>query len=273
MRLKRAKAYKKQMAVYVHSFKFKAPFQTLVDADIVIHCYNIKYNILKGLSSTVQGEIKPMITQCCMEQLYKTNDEKLIALGKKFERRRCNHKPAIDADRCIESVTNIDGENKHRYVVATQSERLRKQLRKIPGVPLIYMNPGVMVMEMISKASETHRDQIESAKLTTGLNRTGADADDASAEPQRKRRKVKEPNPLSVKKKHTVKPPTNQGDDDKKPQRRKRGKRKPGDSASQGPEPPAAAATASPTSPSDTATTDSAAIANANEKSAPADDA
>lgn len=239
------------MGVYIHSFKFKAPFQTLVDAQIVIHCHNIKYNIIKGLANTVQGEIKPMITQCCMDELYKTKNEDIIALGKKFERRRCNHQPAIDSDRCIELVTDVNGENKHRYVVATQSEGLRKRLRKIPGVPLIYMNPGVMVMEMISKASEAHRDRIESAKLTTGLNRAGADDDDTKpGEPPRKRRKVKEPNPLSVKKKHHVKPSTNTSAEEKKSQRRKRGKRKAGDtSSSQGPEP----AAASPTSPSDTA--------------------
>ncbi|ODV82190.1 uncharacterized protein CANTADRAFT_24814, partial [Suhomyces tanzawaensis NRRL Y-17324] len=136
MRQKRAKAYKKQMVVYLHTFKFREPYQTIVDAELVLTCTNASFEIDKGLNRTVQGETKPMITQCCMQALYDSKNQRAIDVAKTFERRKCNHREAINPDKCIESITSIDGENKHRYIIASQSIDLRRLLRKIPGVPL-----------------------------------------------------------------------------------------------------------------------------------------
>lgn len=212
MRQKRAKAYKKQMNVYLHTFKFREPFQTIVDADLVVACHGSSFDIEKGLNRTIQGETKPMITQCCMEALYKTKDQAAIEVGKKFERRRCNHREAIDPNECIESITIIKGENKHRYIVAAQNYELRKLLRKTPGVPLVYMNRSVMVMEPLSDASGQYSVRFENKKLTAGLNdsrngkepkehRQPKEVTEASKEaPQpKKRRGASEPNPLSIK--------------------------------------------------------------------------
>ena len=45
------------------------------------------------------------------------------------------------------SQINIGETNKHRYVVATQSQPLRMRLRSIPAVPLVHVNRAVMVLE------------------------------------------------------------------------------------------------------------------------------
>lgn len=37
--------------------------------------------------------------------------------------------------------------NKHRYVIATQSQPLRQTLRQIPAVPIVHVNRAVMVLE------------------------------------------------------------------------------------------------------------------------------
>ena len=37
--------------------------------------------------------------------------------------------------------------NKHRYVIATLSQSLRPQLRRVPGVPIIHINRAVMILE------------------------------------------------------------------------------------------------------------------------------
>lgn len=212
MRQKRAKAYKKQMNLYVHSFKFREPFQTIVDDEIISVCVKASYNLVKGLNRTIQAETKPMITQCCIQALYATKDQIAIDLAKSFERRRCNHPPKdpLTPAECIESITNVDGTNKHRYVVATQNHELRKKLRKVAGVPLVFMNRSVMVMEPVSRATSEYAEKIESSKLSQGLNDVkGAGyvnkpekKDEESTEPPKKKKKgPKAPNPLSVKKK------------------------------------------------------------------------
>ncbi|KAG7662810.1 uncharacterized protein J8A68_003664 [[Candida] subhashii] len=217
MRQKRAKAYKKQMNVYLHAFKFREPFQLIVDNEMVINCDQASYDIIKGFNRTIQAESKPMITQCCIQALYDTKNQRAIDTAKTFERRRCNHREAIDPHDCIESIVNIKGENKHRYVVATQNLPLRKKLRKIPGIPLIFMNRSVMVMEPMSDATAEYSRKYEEKKLTGGLNdakRAGVinkeeekpkeDKQTDGGEPPKKKRKgPKGPNPLSVKKKKT----------------------------------------------------------------------
>lgn len=208
MRQKRAKAYKKQMNIYLHTFKFREPFQTIVDDELVLVCHKGQFDIVKGLNRTIQAETKPMITQCCMQALYLTENQPAIELAKTFERRRCNHniKDPKTPVECIQSIVDINGENKHRYIVASQSMKLRRKLRSIPGVPLVFMNRSVMVMEPASDASKRAAALSENAKLQAGLNdkKVGfVDKEEEKIEePQKKKRKgPSEPNPLSVKKK------------------------------------------------------------------------
>lgn len=226
MRQKRAKAYKKQMNVYLHTFKFREPFQTIVDDEIILNCEKASFDIAKGLNRTIQGETKPMITQCSIEAVYKTNNQDAISIAKLFERRRCNHPPAnpIPSSECIKSIVDINGENKHRYLVATQDKLLRNKLSRVPGVPLIYMNRSVMVMEPMSEATTTYSNSVERKKLTGGLNDLKVGKVDKQEKPKtegtedaptKKRKGPKEPNPLSMKKKKTANTDTKSNQDSK----------------------------------------------------------
>lgn len=132
MRQKRAKAYKKQMSVYVHAFKFREPYQIIVDNELITTCQSASFDINKGFTRTIQAENKPMITQCCIQALYDTKNQPAIDIAKSFERRKCNHREAIDPSQCIESIVNIKGQNKHRYIVASQDLQLRKKLQENP---------------------------------------------------------------------------------------------------------------------------------------------
>ncbi|GCE99043.1 small subunit processome component [Zygosaccharomyces mellis] len=211
MRQKRAKSYKKQMLVYNYAFKFREPYQVLIDDQLVSDCQRSHYDLVGGLKRTLQAEVKPMITQCCIQALYSTRNQDAIELGKSFERRRCNHPPkeARSPNECIESVVNVNGSNKHRYVVASQDISMRRKLRKIPGVPLVHMSRSVMVMEPLSEASSHVNEVTEREKLLKGLNDPKMAGLKASSiedypenqPPAKKRKGPKGPNPLSVKKK------------------------------------------------------------------------
>ncbi|GEQ72000.1 hypothetical protein JCM33374_g5686 [Metschnikowia sp. JCM 33374] len=212
MRQKRAKSYKKQINLYLHAFKFREPFQTIIDDELILNCVKASFNLEKGLDRTIQADTKPMITQCCMQALYETKDQIAIDMAKRFERRRCNHSikdPKAPAD-CIRSIVDIDGKNKHRYIVASQSASLRRKLRGVPGVPLVFMNRSVMVMEPASEATKRAAELCENAKLNAGLNdaKVGYVEKEKPKEttqerPTKKRKGPSGPNPLSVKKKKT----------------------------------------------------------------------
>lgn len=243
MRQKRAKAYRKQMLVYNHTFKFREPYQVLIDDQIVLDCHGSNFDLVKGLKRTLQAEVKVMITQCCMQALYETNNQGAIEMAKGFERRRCNHPPkeAKPPSECVESVVNVKGQNKHRYVVATQDIDIRRALRRIPGVPLVYTSRSVMIMEPLSDASSKVSKAVEDDKLFKGLNdprnaRDKAKDDSKGTQPQQERPKKrtkgpKQPNPLSVKRKKSTNPaPTQQsaqeGSEDASKTRKRRRKHK-----------------------------------------------
>jgi U3 small nucleolar RNA-associated protein 23 len=88
-----------------------------------------------------------VITQCCIQALYDQGSEgqAAVEMAKEFERRKCNHFKPRPQDECI--LTMAGDSNKNRYVIATQSLELRKELRKIPGTPIVYIARSVVLLE------------------------------------------------------------------------------------------------------------------------------
>ncbi|WVF67823.1 hypothetical protein IAT40_002584 [Kwoniella sp. CBS 6097] len=217
MRQKRAKTYKRVMALYTQTFNFRQPFQILVSQDLLLEGAKSDLNMNKQFLTVVQGECKPMITQCCMEALYKLGKEvqRTTDLAKTFERRKCNHREALEPDECLKDV--IGATNKHRYILASSSSALRVALQVIPGLPIIHFNPrGVLVLSPPSTATIRAKNKVEEEKriagskemegVVDGENVVGAPtvAAGSSAATAGGRRKVKGVNPLAVKKKKKV---------------------------------------------------------------------
>ena len=139
----------------------------------------------------------------------------------------------MSALECIMSCVDPKGRgtNKNKYVVATQELEIRQKLRAIPGVPLVYINRSVMILEPMASTSVKVKEGEEKAKIRAGLKtRRGATLAGAGekrkrddeegeesaqteggAEPVKKKVKAKGPkgpNPLAVKKAKKDKPKT-----------------------------------------------------------------
>lgn len=238
MRGKRAKQYRKLMHQYELAFNFRVPYQVLVDAEMIKDTTRFRMDLPHLLERTLHGEIKPMITQCSIRHLYTSTHEdraeksQWIETAKKFERRRCGHhelEQPLSTHECLMSVVDgkESGNNKHRYIVASQDAGLRAQLRKIAGVPLVYVSRSVMVMEPMAAKTEEVRNGQEAEKIRAGVRRGrpgqdsapkrkreneesgdeetegGSDVPAAAAQPATKKPRnqgPKAPNPLSVRK-------------------------------------------------------------------------
>src|SRR3954470_7679261 len=114
-----------------------------------------------------------------MRHLYAASSEPgvsfVIDKAKMFERRRCGHLPddypePLSARDCIKSVVDGkgNGTNKHRYVVASQDLEVRKSMRAVQGVPLVYINRSVMIMEPMAGTSAEVREREEKSKFRQG---------------------------------------------------------------------------------------------------------
>lgn len=102
-----------------------------------------------------------VITQCVVSRLYEEGaaSQPATDLAKTFERRKCNHWQVKDADgECITGIIGKD--NRYRYCVATQSPATRGQLRRVPGVPILFEARGMILLEPPSDASVGQRKHV-----------------------------------------------------------------------------------------------------------------
>ncbi|KAF5569083.1 rRNA-processing UTP23 [Fusarium phyllophilum] len=229
MRGKRSKQYRKLMEQFSQTFGFREPYQVLVDAEMVRDSSRFKMDLEPALSRTVHGKVKPMITQCEIRKLYAARNEpgvhEAIDLAKTLERRRCGHHPddypePLSTQECLRSVVDPKDtlQNKHRYVVASQDQEVRRMLRGIKGVPLIYIKRSVMILEPMADESVQVRAKEERSKFRAEIKnqlgkRKREDAEDDekadnktdnNSEEQKQKKKKghgpKGPNPLAVQK-------------------------------------------------------------------------
>ncbi|KAF5663157.1 rRNA-processing UTP23 [Fusarium circinatum] len=229
MRGKRSKQYRKLMEQFSQTFGFREPYQVLVDAEMVRDSSRFKMDLEPALSRTVHGKVKPMITQCEIRKLYAARNEpgvhEAIDLAKTLERRRCGHHPddypePLSTQECLRSVVDPKDtlQNKHRYVVASQDQEVRRMLRGIKGVPLIYIKRSVMILEPMADESVQVRAKEERSKFRAEIKnqlgkrkREDVDDDDKAdkktdnnSEEQKQKKKKghgpKGPNPLAVQK-------------------------------------------------------------------------
>ncbi|KLO96303.1 rRNA-processing protein UTP23 [Fusarium fujikuroi] len=234
MRGKRSKQYRKLMEQFSQTFGFREPYQVLVDAEMVRDSSRFKMDLEPALSRTVHGKVKPMITQCEIRKLYAARNEpgvhEAIDLAKTLERRRCGHHPddypePLSTQECLRSVVDPKDtlQNKHRYVVASQDQEVRRMLRGIKGVPLVYIKRSVMILEPMADESVQVRAKEERSKFRAEIKnqlgkrkREDADDDDKAdkktdnnSEEQKQKKKKghgpKGPNPLAVQKPKKVK--------------------------------------------------------------------
>lgn len=179
MRHKRAKTYKRLMAVYVQTFGFRQPFQVLGQLPLgclpcqaeqrqsrttclCTHretrtqiCRDRFRRVFKGRSSRVSIHVPPpilqlriprqneglrraVITQCCMESLYKLgrDQQRTTDLAKSFERRKCNHRTALEPDACLKDMIGECPRRGYRRVLSMRRGDQQTQLR--PCHPILW---------------------------------------------------------------------------------------------------------------------------------------
>lgn len=216
MGLRKLKKYKKQFTILTKTYNFSEPIQILVDANTILEADRINYDLIKAINTHIPYDTHLFISQCCIENLYKSRNENAIGVAKNMQKRFCHHKEPLPSKECIKSVVDHKGENKYRFVVVTQNDKLRDELRKLPAMPMFFMKKGVLVMEPLSKTTKKIADYVNTKKLTHGLNHISAgkrsldddqggddednDNDDSTKQPKKKK-KVKGVNPLAMKRK------------------------------------------------------------------------
>uniref|UniRef100_A0A2M4ASU4 rRNA-processing protein UTP23 homolog n=1 Tax=Anopheles triannulatus TaxID=58253 RepID=A0A2M4ASU4_9DIPT len=207
MKITKHKKTRKYMSFYINNFGFREPLLCLIDGSFCHAAYKIRLQIEEQLKKYFQCEVKPIVTACII-----TETDNLGAgfvgtsqLLKRFLVHRCGHeKHPIDGSSCIKAITQTC-----RYIVATQDRALQQWVRSKPAIPLFYLhNNSVPTLVQPSEANrnaanEGQRNRVQvrtldQQTLTSLKQKEGLAVAETTV--VRKKKKPKNPNPLSCKK-------------------------------------------------------------------------
>nr|XP_023922257.1 rRNA-processing protein FCF1 homolog [Quercus suber] len=128
------------------------PYRVLVDTNFINFSIQNKLDLEKGMMDCLYAKCTPCITQCVMAELEKLGQKYRVALriakDPRFERLICTHKGTY-ADDCI-----VDRVTEHKcYIVATCDRDLKRTIRKVPGVPIMYITRHKYSIERLPEAT------------------------------------------------------------------------------------------------------------------------
>lgn len=127
------------------------PYHILIDTNFVHYSIKNKLDIIKNMMDCLYAKCIPYITDCVMGELEKMGQKYKMALkvvkDPRFQRITCLHK-GIYADDCL-----VNRVTQHKcYIVATNDRDLKNRIRKITGVPIMYVSQHKYTIERMPDA-------------------------------------------------------------------------------------------------------------------------
>lgn len=115
------------------------PFKLLIDTNFINFSVTNKLDVIEAAVNCLCAPVTVYITQCVIAELQKLPKKYAVALrvarDPRFKRLTCTHKGTY-ADDCI-----VDRCSAHRvYIVATCDKDLKRRLRKVIGIPIMYIS-------------------------------------------------------------------------------------------------------------------------------------
>ena len=219
---------KKTINFYRFIFKFDSPYKIIIDGNFAAMALNKKFEMKSSLEKLLDDKVTLIIPSCIFKEVQSLENKipGLLKLLSQYKIEQCQHN-LLSPTNCIRDY--ISKKNTSKYFVATQDNFLRVQLRKIPGVPLIFFEQNMLLMDKPSRvsieASERRENLKEDLKKTEKkvLDEKKKEISDFLLEEFKNskyykqkqeeyklnklmgkiRKKAKGPNPLSVKKKQS----------------------------------------------------------------------
>jgi len=124
------------------------PYRVIVDTNMLFQTCADKIDLIDGLSKCLIAKVIPMVTDCVVGELE--------TLGRKFHLAlRITKDPRVRritcrcrghyADDCIVSAVTRN----RCFIVATNDKDLKRRIRKIPGVPIMFLHNGKFCVERL----------------------------------------------------------------------------------------------------------------------------
>ncbi|MBZ3888167.1 rRNA-processing protein FCF1-like protein [Sciurus carolinensis] len=130
---------KRVCGVNMYNTQLGPPYHILVDTNFINFSIKAKLDLVQSMMDCLYAKCIPCITDCVMAEIEKLGQKYRVALriakDPRFERLPCTHKGTYADDCLVQRVTQ------HKcYIVATVDRDLKRRIRKIPGVPIMYIS-------------------------------------------------------------------------------------------------------------------------------------
>lgn len=127
------------------------PYHVLLDTNFINFSIKGKLDIIQNMMDCLYAKCIPYITDCVQAELEKLGRKYKLALriikDSRFEKIKCLHKGTY-ADDCI-----MNRITQHKcYIVATNDKDLKNRIRKVPGVPIMYVASHKYAIEQMPDA-------------------------------------------------------------------------------------------------------------------------
>lgn len=114
------------------------PYRVIIDTNFINFSIKNKLDVIQSMMDCMYAKCIPYVTDCVIAELEKLGRKYRVALriakDPRFERLPCLHKGTYADDCIVQRVTQ------HKcYIVATCDKDLKRRIRKIPGVPIMYL--------------------------------------------------------------------------------------------------------------------------------------
>ncbi|CAH0714236.1 unnamed protein product, partial [Brenthis ino] len=127
------------------------PYHILIDTNFINFSIKNKLDIVQNMMDCLYAKCIPYVTDCVLGELEKLGRKYRVALriikDPRIERLACLHKGTYADDCIVQRVTQ------HKcYIVATNDKDLKRRIRKIPGVPIMYVAQHKYTIERMPDA-------------------------------------------------------------------------------------------------------------------------
>ncbi|CAM9193934.1 unnamed protein product [Ectocarpus sp. 12 AP-2014] len=136
---------------FAHNTALGPPYHVLIDTNFINFSIKNKLDIVKAMMDCLLAKAIPCVTDCVVAELEKLGPKYRVALrlskDPRFQRLPCSHTGTY-ADDCL-----VERAEQHRcYIVATCDKELKRRIRKIPGVPIMYISNRKFSIERMAEA-------------------------------------------------------------------------------------------------------------------------
>ncbi|CAH7666409.1 Fcf1-domain-containing protein [Phakopsora pachyrhizi] len=131
-----------------HNSALAPPYRVLVDTNFLHLSTTNRIDLIRGMLDCLYAKAIPCVSDCVFVELEKLGSRYRLALNlardPRVERLPCSHSGSYADDCIVQRVTS------HRcFIVATCDRGLRRRLRKIPGVPLMFIKKKQYAIERL----------------------------------------------------------------------------------------------------------------------------